>query len=112
MPQSLKRRVFRATAWSSAGYGFSQALRLGSSLVMTRLLLPEMFGVMAIAMLVSVGLALFSDVGLKPSVIQSQRGGEPNFLNTVWTTQIFRGFLLWTCALLISFAIVFVQHQG
>ena len=30
-----------------------------------------MFGVMAIAMMVLMGLALFSDVGLKPSVVQN-----------------------------------------
>ena len=110
--QSLKSRVFRATAWSSAGYGLSQVLRLASSLVLTRLLLPEMFGVMAIAMLVSVGLALFSDVGLKPSVIRSKRGEDRNFLNTVWTTQILRGLLLWACALLICSAIIFAQQSG
>src|ERR1700691_1997111 len=99
---SLKRRVFSAGAWSLAGYALSFVIRLGSNLVMTRLLVPSMFGVVAIAQLVIVGLSLFSDVGIKPSVIQSKRGSEPDFLNTVWTTQILRGFILWFASLLIS----------
>jgi O-antigen/teichoic acid export membrane protein len=102
---SLKRRVLNAGAWSLAGYGLNLIIRLGSNLVMTRILVPEMFGVMAIALMVLVGLALFSDVGLKPSVIQSRRGNEAAFLNTAWTTQILRGLLLWFLALNISLLI-------
>jgi len=62
---------------------------------MTRLLMPEMFGVMAIANIFLVGLALFSDLGLRQNIIQSKRGDDPLFLNTVWTIQILRGAVLW-----------------
>ena len=61
-------------------------LRFGSNLLLTRLLVPKMFGVMAVAMLVIIGLAMFSDLGLKPSVVHSRRGNEPVFLNTAWVT--------------------------
>jgi O-antigen/teichoic acid export membrane protein len=107
---SLKRRVFIAGAWSLTGYALSFVIRLGSNLVMTRLLAPDAFGVLAIAQLISVGLALFSDVGLKPSVIQSKRGSDSAFLNTVWTTQIIRGALLWMVALLICTAMYFAPR--
>ena len=69
---SLKQRVLNASAWSLAGYGISLAIRFGSNLVMTRLLVPEMFGVMAIATIVMVGLAMFSDLGLRQSIVQSR----------------------------------------
>ena len=91
----LKQRVLSASIWSLGGYGFSQVLRFGSNLLMTRLLVPEMFGVMAIATVVMIGLAMFSDLGLKPSVVRSKRGNDPVFLNTAWVTQILRGLLLW-----------------
>jgi O-antigen/teichoic acid export membrane protein len=103
---SLKQRVLNAGVWSLAGYGVSQVIRLGSSLLLTRLLVPEMFGVMAIATMVMVGLAMFSDVGLKPSIIQSKRGSDPAFLNTAWIVQIYRGVALWflaECAALLLF---------
>lgn len=109
---SLKRRVFNASAWSLAGYAISFVIRFGSNLVMTRLLAPSMFGVVAIAQLIMVGLALFSDVGLRPSVIQSKRGDDPAFLNTVWTTQILRGFILWSAGLFISLLIYLSSRFG
>jgi O-antigen/teichoic acid export membrane protein len=71
---SLKSRVLKAGLWSLTGYGLAQAIRLGSNLFMTRVLTPDLFGLMAIAMMVIVGLALLSDVGLKQSIIQRKRG--------------------------------------
>ena len=109
---SLKQRVLSAGIWSLAGYGCNQVLRFGSNLLMTRLLVPEMFGVMAVATVVMTGLAMFSDVGFKPSVVQSERGNDPIFLNTTWVTQIFRGLLLWLFALLTSLLIYFGNQIG
>ena len=109
---SLKRRVFDAGAWSLAGVAVSYAIRLGSSLVMTRLLVPQMFGVMAIAMLVMAALAMLSDVGLSQNIVQSKRGDDPAFLNTAWTIQILRGLLLWLLALCIALFVVAANHIG
>jgi O-antigen/teichoic acid export membrane protein len=109
---ALKQRVLTAGIWSLAGYGCNQVLRFGSNLLMTRLLVPEMFGVMAIAYVVMTGLAMFSDLGLKPNVVQSKRGNDPVFLNTIWVTQILRGLLLWLFALVASLLIHFANHIG
>ena len=111
-PASLKRRVLGASSWSLAGFALSTAIRFGSSLLMTRLLIPQMFGVMAIAMLVMTGLAMFSDVGLTQNIIQSKRGGDMAYLNTAWTIQIIRGMLLWLLAFCISLALFAANHLG
>ena len=87
-------------------------LRFGSNLLVTRLLVPKMFGVMAIAMLVIIGLAMFSDLGLKPSVVHSRRGNDPVFLNTAWVTRILRGMLLWLFALFASLLIYYANRIG
>lgn len=99
---SLKHRVFRAGAWSFVGYGVGQVIRFGSNLVMTRLLVPDAFGVMAIATIILIGLALFSDLGVRANIVQSRRGNDPLYLNTAWVTQILRGLLLWVAALGIA----------
>jgi O-antigen/teichoic acid export membrane protein len=91
---SLRERVLRAGGWSLAGYVLGQAVRFATNLLMTRLLVPEMFGVMAIALTVMIGLALFSDIGLRQSVVQNESGGEQNFLDTAWVVQILRGFAI------------------
>ena len=54
----------------------SQVIRFGSNLLMTRLLVPEMFGVMAIAMMLVVVVNLLSDLGIRQSIVQSQRGSH------------------------------------
>jgi len=94
----LKARALKGSAWTIAGFGSSQVLRLGSNLVLTRLLFPEAFGLMALVSVFMQGLAMFSDVGIGPSIIQNKRGEEPAFLNTAWTIQIVRGFILWAGA--------------
>ena len=87
-------RALRAAAAILLGQGGSQAMRLVANLVLTRLLFPEAFGLMAIVGVVTVGLAMFSDVGVGPSIYQSKRGDEQAFLDTAWTIQVIRGFLL------------------
>jgi O-antigen/teichoic acid export membrane protein len=110
--RNLRQRVFHAGRWSLAGHALRQVLRFGTSLLMTRLLVPEMFGVMAIAMMVMMGLALFSDLGLRQNVVQSPRGGDPSFLNTAWVAQIFRGFAIGALAVLAGVALALAAHMG
>ena len=102
---NLKQRAINASIWTLGGHAVGQALRLGTNLIMTRLLVPEMFGVMSIVTVVIVGLALFTDLGLSQSIIQSKRGDDPVFLNSVWSVQIIRGVIIWIIALLISIAL-------
>jgi len=99
---SLRRRAIFAGVWNLGALVTSQAIRLGGNLIMARLLMPEMFGIMVIATTVSVVLHLLSDVGFRQNIIQSPRGDDPAFLNTVWTVQIIRGFILFAFTLLIA----------
>ncbi|WP_083636432.1 oligosaccharide flippase family protein [Bradyrhizobium sp. AS23.2] len=108
----LRRRVINASVWSLGGFGASQVIRFGGNLIMTRLLAPDMFGVMAVATVIMSTLAVFSDLGLKQSVIQSKRGSDPSFLNTIWTIQILRGFQLGLAALAVAIVVGVVTHYG
>jgi len=99
-------RALRGSAITAAGYAFSQVLRLASNLILTRLLFPEAFGMMALVSVFLVGLAMFSDAGVGASISQNPRGDDPDFLNTGWTIQVVRGVLLWlaTCAMALPVA--------
>lgn len=99
---SLKKQAIRGTIWTIFGYGSSQVLRFGSNLILTRLLVPELFGLMALVQVFIMGLNLFSDIGINPSIIRSDRGDDPIFLNTAWTIQVIRGFGLWFGCLIIA----------
>jgi O-antigen/teichoic acid export membrane protein len=100
----------KAGVWSIAGYGVNLVIRFGTNLLMTRVLAPEMFGVMAVASMVMVGLIMFSDIGLRQNVIQSPRGSDPSFLNTAWSMQIVRGLFLWAFAAGIGLTILVAQR--
>ena len=102
---SLRSRTLRAGSWTVGAHLAAQVLRLVSSLVMTRILVPEMFGVMAIAIVVQVIVALLSDIGLHQAVVQSPRGGEPAFLDTAWSMQVVRGWIIWVVCVLASLAL-------
>ncbi|NBD15134.1 MAG: oligosaccharide flippase family protein [Cyanobacteria bacterium] len=106
MPSTAtKKLAIQGAAWTVFGYGFSQGLRLVSNLVLTRLLVPELFGLMALVNTFITGLNLFSDVGIGPSIIQNKRGEDPDFYNTAWTIQLIRGFGLWLCCFLIAWPV-------
>jgi O-antigen/teichoic acid export membrane protein len=87
-------------------------MRLGSSLVMTRLLQPDAYGVMAIVWMITFVLALLSDVGLRQHAVQSHRGDDPLFLDTAWVVQILRGLTLWVVTVLIGLAVYFADSSG
>lgn len=76
---------------------------------MTRLLVPEMFGLMSIVSVLMIGLTLFSDMGLRQSVIQSKNGQDETFLNTVWSLQVIRGFILWGVSVLAAVSTYIAQ---
>ncbi len=108
---SIRDRALKGTAVSVATVGAGHVLRFGSNLVLTRLLFPEAFGLMALVQVVLSGLVLMSDVGLRVSVMQNPRGDDEDFLNTVWTMQVLRGVFLWlmTCALAFPMAAFYDQ---
>ena len=94
-PDSLDRRAGRGAVWNLAGYGGGQVIRMASNLLLTRLLVPEHFGLRLIINTVLLGVNLLTDIGLGHSVVQSPRGDEPAFRRTAWTVQAARGVVMW-----------------
>lgn len=97
-----KRTVVTSAAWVAAGFGYNQAIRLVSSVIIAHLLYPQALGLMALAVTFLTGLALFSDLGIRTSVVQSKRGDDPAFLDTAWTLQVIRGLVLWAAACAVA----------
>ena len=102
MLQALRNPAVRGTLWTLGSYGLSMGLRFGSNLILTRLLIPEYFGLMALASTLGMGLELLSDLGTQQSVIQNQRGEEEDFYNTAWTVEVIRGVALWIMCLIVT----------
>lgn len=101
---SFRTHALKASVFTVGGYGASQLLRIGSNMALTRMLFPEAFGLMALVQVILTGLEMLSDVGIQPSIVQNEKGDDPDFLNTAWTIQVIRGFSLWACGVVIGFA--------
>jgi O-antigen/teichoic acid export membrane protein len=99
---SLGARAKRSTMYTVISFGGENFVRLAGNLVLTRLLFPEAFGLMALIMVVMTGLAMFSDLGTRAAIIQNERGSEPAFLNTAFTIQVIRGIVLWVCTWILA----------
>jgi O-antigen/teichoic acid export membrane protein len=110
--ERLSQRVIRATSWTMLGFVSSQVLRMGGNLVVTRLLVPEMFGVMALFSSIVVVIFLLADVGIRQACVQSPNGDRPEMLHTAWSIQIIRGFILWAVCALIGVALWVMNEFG
>lgn len=106
---SLRSRMLRAAGWLVGGNISSQALRLVSNLILTRLLMPEFFGLIAAVNTLYFALVMFSDLGVWQSVVKSKRGVQASFLGTAWSVQLLRGVLLWAVILAVA---AFLQLAG
>ena len=111
MTSSLKNLAIKGSAWTILGYGSSQILRFAGNLILTRLLIPEYFGLMAIVNTISLGLNLFSDIGIIQNIVRSERGDEPVFLNTAWTINILRGIIVWIVFMLLAWPIAHFYNE-
>jgi O-antigen/teichoic acid export membrane protein len=94
--------MLRAAGWVLGGNISSQLLRLISNLILTRLLLPEAYGLLAAVNILYFALVMFSDLGVWQSVVKSERGADVKFLGTAWSIQLLRGVLLWGVVLVIA----------
>ena len=94
---SLRDRAVRGGLWTAGGFGLGVLIRLGSNVLLAQLLLAEDFGLMGLVAIALIGLEMFSDLGIGPALVQSERT-DRRFRDTAWTLQAARGFALWGAA--------------
>lgn len=98
----LKNRAIVGAIWAVGGMGLGQIIRFVSNVILTRLLYPELFGMMQLVTVLLVGLTLFSDLGIAPSIVRSPRGEATAFRRTAWTMHVIRGAFL--CVIVLAIA--------
>lgn len=98
----MRHRLGVQTGWVVAPFAVSQIVRLGTSIVLARLLAPEMFGLMLIVNTLRTGTELLSDIGIGQSVVRARREPDRAFLDTAWTLQLARGILLTVLMLAVA----------
>ena len=97
---SLSKKVSKGALWVTAASISARALNLVCAIILARLLAPEDFGLMAIAMAIIAFSQSTTQTGFESALIQKQERPE-DFLNTAWTFELARYLILF---LIIFFA--------
>jgi O-antigen/teichoic acid export membrane protein len=95
-------KLVHGAVWTIGAFGLSQVLRVVTSVVLARLLAPQLFGLMLIVNTISTGIQLIADIGIGQNIIYSKNAAEPEYYNTAWTLQIIRSVALWFVFLIVA----------
>jgi len=77
-------------------------VKLGSSVILTRILYPEAYGVIAALSSIVFAIEMFSDLGILALMIRHEKGDDPTYINTMWTVRLIRGCT--NCVILFTIA--------
>jgi PST family polysaccharide transporter len=98
---SLKKKVIRSGFWVGLSSIVINALSFIRSIILARLLTPEIFGLMGICLMITRGVELSTETGFSAALIHRQKNYE-EAKDTAFTLMILRGFILAIVAFLIA----------
>ncbi len=101
-PSGISGRAVRGFAWAAVSFGGNKLLLFVSTLVLTRLLAPADFGVLAASVTVMAYLEVTLDLGMSAAIVYQQQQGQPRSVSVAFTTNI--GVCLILAALNVLFA--------
>ncbi len=98
---------FRGDLFATAfTFALQAVIRLGSSLVLTRVLLPEAYGTITIVASILFVIGNILDTNVTLFIVRDKNAEQPRYLNTAWTMRLSRSVLsaavLFVCAPLIA----------
>jgi len=96
----IRERTVKSGLWSAVTNVSDRALQLVMVVVLARLLHPNDFGLLGIALLIIAVLKRFTNLGLNTALIQKEDTSVDQYMDTVWAIQITRGLAIFA----ISFA--------
>jgi len=99
--ESLSEKAVKGGFWVFFLRITDRLFKLIRTIILARLLSPNDFGLFGIALLVLSMLDTFSQTGFQQALIQ-KKGETKNYLNTVWTVGLIRGFLIVTLVFFLA----------
>jgi len=111
MEERLSQRVVKSGLWAFALRAVNRAFRFIRLIILARVLAPEDFGLMGIALLTMATLDTFSQTGFQAALIQ-KKDDIKSYLDAAWTVLILRGSILFAILYIIApFAAHFFNAQ-
>lgn len=90
---SLSQRIVRSGVWAGASFGSGKLLSTVQQIVLARLLFPEDFGLLSIALLTIGTLDVFTQTGLDVALVQRPEADD-RALDAGWTLALSRALIL------------------
>lgn len=101
MSQDLRSKTIRAIGHLGVGGALGKIVSLGSTLIMARLLSPEDYGLMAMAMVLVGFVGFFNEVGIGAALVQ-KTDLSPTEINGCFSFSILASLLLFAVTALLS----------
>jgi lipopolysaccharide exporter len=103
----LKMINFKGDLFATAfTFSLQTLIRLASSLVLTRVLLPEAYGIITILLSILYVINNIVDTNVTLFIVRDKNAEQPRYLNTAWTMRLIRSLVscvvLLVCAPLIA----------
>ncbi len=98
---SVKQKFLRGSLWLGLGSILLRFMELFRSIILARLLLPEIFGLMGILSLLREGIEQFTQMGFGDAIIY-RKSEIDECINTAWILNIIRGLLLFVLLYFLS----------
>lgn len=110
--RSMSEKLIISGALNSTSQAISIILRVVATLIVTRLLSPEIFGLFAIITTFQVILFMLTDFGIPSLIKVSDKTEDDDFLRTCWTVQALRGLFLYGLVLLLALGLYGLQQAS
>jgi lipopolysaccharide exporter len=102
----IASKTFRPRLTGSSALALSTVatnlLRIVSTVCLTRLLSPDVYGITGMILSVFYMINMVTDIGLQAYVVRHKRSDEPDFLGAVFTIHAVRGVILATIGVLLA----------
>lgn len=83
-------------------------LRIVSTVCLTRLLAPEVYGITGLILSVFYMINMVTDIGLQSYVVRHERSDDPDFLSSVYTIHAIRGVILAAIGVVVAWPLALV----
>ena len=100
--QRLRQLATGGAASIAFTVGMTNALRIISSMTLTRLLDSHAYGVVGVITSIAAMLTMLTDIGLLGFIVRHEQGDEAKFLDQVWTIRLVRGFILMIAMIIVA----------
>jgi O-antigen/teichoic acid export membrane protein len=74
-------------------FGAQAIIKLCSSIILTRILRPEAYGIITIIISIAFVVGLLADINVTLFIIRDKNAEEPRYINTAWTMRLGRSLL-------------------